>query len=97
MAVAAVIFDFFGTLTPSTPTSVWDDHAARSAAPLSIPARAWRAVLDASFPERATGSLGDFKFGPMLGEWLADLATGRDADPAAGRFSLGRFRAAGAH
>jgi putative hydrolase of the HAD superfamily len=59
VATAAVIFDFFGTLTPSTPTSVWDDHAARSAAPLGIPARAWRAVLDASFPERATGSLGD--------------------------------------
>jgi putative hydrolase of the HAD superfamily len=59
VATAAVIFDFFGTLTPSTPTSVWDDHAARSAALLGIPARAWRAVLDASFPERATGSLGD--------------------------------------
>jgi putative hydrolase of the HAD superfamily len=59
VATAAVIFDFFGTLTPSTPTRVWDDHAARSAAPLGIPARAWRAVLDASFPERATGSLGD--------------------------------------
>ncbi len=38
-----------------------------------------------------------FKFGPLLGEWLADLATGQDADPAARRFSLGRFRAAGAH
>ena len=59
MAVTAVIFDFFGTLTPSTPASVWDDHAARSAAPLGIPARAWRAVLDASFPDRATGGLGD--------------------------------------
>jgi hypothetical protein len=33
MATTAVIFDFFGTLTPSTPTDVWDDHAARSAAP----------------------------------------------------------------
>jgi sarcosine oxidase len=34
-----------------------------------------------------------FKFGPLLGEWLADLADGRDAGPAAQRFSLGRFRA----
>jgi putative hydrolase of the HAD superfamily len=59
MAITAVIFDFFGTLTPSTPTNVWDDHAARSAAPLGIPARTWRTALDASFPERATGSLGD--------------------------------------
>lgn len=32
-----------------------------------------------------------FKFGPLLGEWLADLATGRDGDPAARRFALGRF------
>jgi sarcosine oxidase len=38
-----------------------------------------------------------FKFGPLLGEWLTDLATGRDPGPAARRFSLARFRAAGAH
>jgi sarcosine oxidase len=38
-----------------------------------------------------------FKFGPLLGEWLADLATGRGPDPAARRFSLSRFAAAGAH
>ena len=37
-----------------------------------------------------------FKFGPLLGEWLADLATGRDPDPLARRFSLGRL-GAGAH
>jgi sarcosine oxidase len=34
-----------------------------------------------------------FKFGPLLGEWLADLATGRGDGPPA-RFSLSRFRAA---
>lgn len=33
MAPTAVVFDFFGTLTPSTPTNVWEDHAGRSAAP----------------------------------------------------------------
>jgi sarcosine oxidase len=38
-----------------------------------------------------------FKFGPLLGEWLADLATGRDPDLAAQRFSLGRFDPAPAH
>jgi sarcosine oxidase len=38
-----------------------------------------------------------FKFGPLLGEWLADLATGREPDAAVQRFSLGRFAAAGAH
>jgi sarcosine oxidase len=37
-----------------------------------------------------------FKFGPLLGEWLADLATGGDPGPAAHRFSLGRFSPAGA-
>lgn len=35
-----------------------------------------------------------FKFGPLLGEWLADLATGRGPGPAARRFSLSRFAAA---
>ncbi|MFC8435819.1 HAD family hydrolase [Streptomyces sp. NPDC057253] len=59
MPVTAVIFDFFGTLTPSTPAHVWDEHAARSAAPLGIDARTWRAALDTSFPERAVGGLGD--------------------------------------
>lgn len=56
---AAVIFDFFGTLTRGTPERVWDEHAARSAAPLGIAARAWRLALDTSFPERVTGRLGD--------------------------------------
>jgi sarcosine oxidase len=37
-----------------------------------------------------------FKFGPLLGEWLADLAGGQHTDPAARRFSLGRFGPAGA-
>lgn len=59
MSVNSVVFDFFGTLTPSTPAHVWDEHAARSAAPLGLPVRTWRTALDASFPERATGSLGD--------------------------------------
>ncbi|GAA3037109.1 hypothetical protein GCM10020229_55590 [Kitasatospora albolonga] len=59
MPLSAVVFDFFGTLTPSTPTAVWDEHAARSAAPLGIPPHLWRRALDASFPERATGALGD--------------------------------------
>jgi sarcosine oxidase len=35
-----------------------------------------------------------FKFGPLLGELLAGLATGGDPDPAVRRFSLNRFAAA---
>ncbi|HTZ27910.1 MAG TPA: FAD-dependent oxidoreductase [Streptosporangiaceae bacterium] len=38
-----------------------------------------------------------FKFGPLLGELLAGLATGGEPDPALGRFSLSRFATAGAY
>ena len=61
MTYSAVVFDFFGTLTPSIPGHVWDEHAARSSEPLGIPAARWREALDASFPERALGSLGDLE------------------------------------
>jgi sarcosine oxidase len=37
-----------------------------------------------------------FKFGPLLGEWLADLAAGREPPRVPPRFSLGRFRGGGA-
>jgi putative hydrolase of the HAD superfamily len=59
MPVAAVIFDFFGTLTPSTPEHVWAEYARRSAAALGIGQSAWRRALDESFAERITGALGD--------------------------------------
>jgi putative hydrolase of the HAD superfamily len=59
MPVAAVVFDFFGTLTPSTPEHVWVEHARRSAVPLGIGITAWRRALDGSFAERVTGALGD--------------------------------------
>ncbi|MFI0898694.1 HAD family hydrolase [Streptomyces sp. NPDC020983] len=59
MAYPTVIFDFYGTLTPSTPAAVWDGHAALGAAPLGIPAEQWREALNTSFPERAVGALGD--------------------------------------
>ncbi len=59
MPFAAVIFDFFATLTPGTPEHVWEEHAARSAAPLGIDVAAWQQSFSDSFPERATGSLGD--------------------------------------
>jgi putative hydrolase of the HAD superfamily len=59
MSYSAVVFDFFGTLTPNTPSHVWDIHAARSASPLGIPPTVWRAALDSSFHERLNGALGD--------------------------------------
>jgi len=59
MSLAAVVFDFFATLTPSTPEAVWQEHTARSAALLGLDAAVWRRALDESWPERATGALGD--------------------------------------
>ncbi|WP_370372077.1 HAD family hydrolase [Catenulispora sp. GP43] len=58
-AYTAVVIDFFGTLTESTPDEVWTQAAAASAAPLGLPAAQWRETLSASFVERATGALGD--------------------------------------
>ncbi len=37
-----------------------------------------------------------FKFGPLIGEWLAALATGQDDDLPGPRFALARFGAGGA-
>jgi putative hydrolase of the HAD superfamily len=76
VATRAVIFDYFGTLTTSTPAAVWDELAARSAAPLGIPAARWRQALRDSWAERVTGRLGG------LPETLAVLARRCGADPA---------------
>jgi putative hydrolase of the HAD superfamily len=58
---AAVVFDFFGTLTPVSPDEVWAGNARRMAAALGVPADALRTALDESFPERITGALGDVR------------------------------------
>ena len=58
-AFTAVVIDFFGTLTKSASTDAWSQAATASAAPLGLPPEQWRQALDASFAERATGSLGD--------------------------------------
>lgn len=75
MGLGAVVFDFFGTLTPATPDAAWDRYAALSAAPLGIPAAVWRRALDESWPERATGRLGG------LEETFRVLAVRCGADP----------------
>ena len=79
MPITAVVFDMFGTLTPSTPDEVWQEHAARSAAPLGLDPSTWRRVLDQSFAERITGRLGDL---PATFRELARRA-GVRPDPAA--------------
>jgi putative hydrolase of the HAD superfamily len=57
--MAAVIFDFYGTLTPVSPGEVWANNAAELARVMGVPATALVRVLDESFPERISGALGD--------------------------------------
>jgi putative hydrolase of the HAD superfamily len=54
-----VVFDFFGTLTPVSPPSVWAANAGRLAAVMGVPAADLLQLLDQTFGERITGSLGD--------------------------------------
>jgi putative hydrolase of the HAD superfamily len=54
----AVVFDFFGTLTPVAPAQVWANNAASLAAAMGVPAAEVVRVLDETFPERITGALG---------------------------------------
>lgn len=57
----AVIFDFYGTLTPVSPPEAWASNAARLAAAMGVPADAVSKALDDSFPERITGALGNVR------------------------------------
>ena len=59
--MTAVIFDFFGTLTPISPPEIWADNTAALAAVLGVPPAALVEVLDKSFPERISGALGDVR------------------------------------
>jgi putative hydrolase of the HAD superfamily len=76
VANRAVIFDYFGTLTTSTPAGVWEQLTERSAAPLGIAPAQWRRALHDSLAERATGKLGG------LDETIRELARRCGADPA---------------
>ncbi|HKD89250.1 MAG TPA: HAD family hydrolase [Streptosporangiaceae bacterium] len=59
--MSAVVFDFFGTLTPVSPSEAWASNAARLAAVLGVSVGPLLEVLDDSFPERACGALGDVR------------------------------------
>jgi putative hydrolase of the HAD superfamily len=65
---AAVVFDFYGTLTRLGRNEVWNDHAAQLAALLGVSTDALMQALDQSYPERFTGALGGLR------ETLAALA-----------------------
>jgi len=59
--MTAVVFDFFGTLTPVSPSQVWAGNAARLAAVLGVSVGSLLQELDDSFPERISGALGDVR------------------------------------
>ena len=59
--MTAVIFDFYGTLTPVSPSEAWASNAARLAGVLGVPAPALVRALEESFPERISGALGDVR------------------------------------
>jgi putative hydrolase of the HAD superfamily len=66
---AAVIFDFFGTLTPGIPAEVWLEHASQLAAVMGVDVPSVHEAMYESFPERATGALGDL---PQTIQVIAD-------------------------
>ena len=75
--MTAVVFDFYGTLTPVSPSEVWASNAYRLAAVMGVPVGALVGVLDDSFPERISGALGDVRqtmqaIGDRLGVQLTD-------------------------
>lgn len=57
--MTAVVFDFYATLTPSSPAEAWASNARRLAAVLGVEEALLVRLLDDSFPERITGALGD--------------------------------------
>jgi len=59
--MSAVVFDFYGTLTPVSPSEAWASNAARLAAALGVGVGSLVQVLDDSFPERISGALGDVR------------------------------------
>jgi putative hydrolase of the HAD superfamily len=57
--MTAVVFDFYGTLTPVSRVEVWTEHVTQLAAALGVRPQALADALDESYPERFTGALGD--------------------------------------
>jgi putative hydrolase of the HAD superfamily len=56
--LTAVVFDFYGTLTPVSPAGAWAEHTSQLAAVLGVGPDDLLRVLDESYPERFTGALG---------------------------------------
>jgi len=56
--MTAVVFDFYGTLTPVSSSEAWASNAAKLAAVMGVSSAALIQVLEDSFPERISGALG---------------------------------------
>jgi putative hydrolase of the HAD superfamily len=81
--VSAVIFDFFGTLTPGAPAELWIAHASEIAALMHVDGPALYKELNESFPERATGAMGDLpRTLQTLASRLGARLTGQQLDAA---------------
>jgi putative hydrolase of the HAD superfamily len=75
--MTAVVFDFYGTMTPVSPREVWATNAAQLAAVFGVSPADLLRVLDASFPERISGALGGVRqtmqaIGDRLGVHVTD-------------------------
>src|ERR1700761_1703815 len=57
-AIAAVVFDMYGTLTPSLSKAVWDEQKRAVADWIGVPPDAWVAALDETWHERVSGLFG---------------------------------------
>jgi putative hydrolase of the HAD superfamily len=59
--MTAVVFDFYGTLTPVSASEAWAQNAAKLAAVMGVSPEALVHVMEDSFPERISGALGDVR------------------------------------
>jgi putative hydrolase of the HAD superfamily len=57
----AVVFDFYGTLTPIGPDAVWTEHAVRLAELLGVQVQPLDAALRETFGDRMTGKMGHLR------------------------------------
>lgn len=73
--MTAVVFDFYGTLTPAGPSAAWAEHTSQLAAVLGVTPEVMARALDESYPERATGAMGDTR------QTLRTLATRLGVQP----------------
>jgi putative hydrolase of the HAD superfamily len=75
MTVRAVVFDYFGTLTPSVINLITPHEQQALGAALGVDPDALEAAWSASFVERSTGRLGDIR------ETMRTMARGLGGDP----------------